>query len=169
MFIRTNSRKFHHFLTSKCSNNVINFLRFEMSLNKKIFVINMRKSIINHLMIIVISFDISLMIWISSIIIVWNCKKQESRTTEGLRPELRQATRSPKLERPRREPVSTILQLDQRYTQQTETSSRSLPGSYDWVDKICLRRKLQNVVSSVAISKSIYYISSYTSLMPIIH
>ena len=72
MLIRASSREFHHFLTSRCSSSVMNSLKFEMSLNRKVLVINMRKSIINHLMIVVISFDISLMIWVSSIIIVWN-------------------------------------------------------------------------------------------------
>ena len=62
MFIRTSFRVFYHFLTSKYSNNVMNFLKFEMSLNKKNFVINMKKSIINYLMIIVILFDIFLII-----------------------------------------------------------------------------------------------------------
>ena len=72
MLIRASSRESHHFLTSRCSSSVMNSLRFEMSLNREVLVINMRKSIINHLMIVVISLDISLMIWVSSIIIVWN-------------------------------------------------------------------------------------------------
>ena len=60
-----------------------------------------------------------------------SCKKQEFKIIEKLRLELRQAIRSSKLERSRKESVSIILQFDQRYTQQIEIFNRSLSNSYD--------------------------------------
>ena len=60
-----------------------------------------------------------------------NCKEQKFKIIEELRFELRQATRSSKLERSRRESISIILQFDQRYTQQIETFNRNLSNSYD--------------------------------------
>ena len=90
-------------------------------------------------------------------------KKQRFKIIKRLRFELRQTIRSSKFERFRKKSILIILQFDQRYIQQIEIFNRNLSNSYDWIDRICLRKKLQNVINSVAINKSIYYISNYIS------
>ena len=77
--------------------------------------------------------------WEMRVLIIY--KKQKFKIIKRLRFEFRQAIRSSKFERFRKKSISTILQFDQRYTQQIDTFSRNLSNSYNWVNKTCLRRE----------------------------